>query len=64
MLRLVCEKCGRSGQLRVDKLIEQHGRNYMLPRLKDDLVRDCPRMVRKDFADWCGAQMPDLVTLK
>jgi hypothetical protein len=33
MLRLVCEKCGRSGQLLADKLTE-YGRDHMLPRLK------------------------------
>jgi hypothetical protein len=33
MLRVTCEKCGRFGQYRVDKLIEKHGPDITLPDL-------------------------------
>ena len=61
VLRIVCEKCGRSGQYPVAKMIEKHGRDYMLTTFTDEVTADCPRMIRKDYSDWCGANSPDMV---
>jgi hypothetical protein len=38
MIRLVCPKCARSGQYRVDRLIEQYGPDIAMPDLRHELA--------------------------
>jgi hypothetical protein len=50
MLRLRCEKCGRSGQYQIDRLLERYGPDIALPDLRHELAQ-CPR--RGDMGDPC-----------
>src|SRR6516225_3253220 len=50
MVRLVCDKCGRRGQYRLDRLIEQYGPDIALPDLRHELAQ-CPH--RRDMSDPC-----------
>jgi hypothetical protein len=43
MVRLSCEKCGRSGQYRKQKLIERYGAHIRLPDLREEIAQ-CDRM--------------------
>jgi len=43
LVRLSCEKCGRSGQYRKQKLIERYGADIRLPDLREEIAR-CDRM--------------------
>ncbi len=40
MLEVRCGKCTRSGRLRIDKLIDEYGRDMSLPDLRKHLVGD------------------------
>jgi hypothetical protein len=42
MVRLCCEKCGRSGQYRKQKLIERYGADIRLPDLREEIAQ-CKR---------------------
>jgi hypothetical protein len=39
MVRLSCEKCGRSGQYRKQKLIERYGADIRLPDLRQEIAQ-------------------------
>ncbi len=41
MLEVRCGNCPRSGRLRIDKLIDEHGRDMSLPDLRTILAGDC-----------------------
>ncbi len=41
MLEVRCGKCTRSGRLRIDKQIDEHGRDMSLPNLRKHLVGNC-----------------------
>jgi len=43
MVRLSCNKCGRSGQYRRQKLIERCGADIRLPDLREEIAQ-CDRM--------------------
>jgi hypothetical protein len=51
MLRLTCEKCGRAGRYRIDRLIERFGPDIALPDLRHELA-ECPR--RHNMGDPCA----------
>jgi hypothetical protein len=48
MIRLACSKCHRSGQYRVDRLLEKYGPNIAMPDLRHELAQ-CPR--RRNMSD-------------
>jgi hypothetical protein len=56
MVRLTCHKCGRSGQYRVDKLIEQYGPDIAMPDLRHELAQ-CSH--RHDMSDSCQVEYVD-----
>ena len=58
VLRITCDKCGRSGQYRVDRLILRYGIDAKLFDWEPDA--DCPRKVARNEHDPCGARCPDL----
>ena len=58
MVRLSCEKCGRSGQYRKQKLIERYGANIRLPDLREEIAQ-CERSRR--MYDACMVRYVDLV---
>ena len=43
VVRLSCDKCGRSGQYRKQKLIERYGADIRLPDLREEIAQ-CERM--------------------
>ncbi|MDB5593658.1 MAG: hypothetical protein JWM36_619 [Hyphomicrobiales bacterium] len=53
-LRVVCDKCERSGSYAVARLIGFHGETEQLPDLLGRLTRDCPKRAA-DILDQCGA---------
>ena len=57
-LRITCDKCGRSGQYRVDRLILRYGIDAKLFDWEPEA--DCPRRHSKNLYDQCGARCPDL----
>lgn len=57
LVRVACEKCGRSGQIRKDRLIEKHGGDVVMPDLRH-LIAECPR--RDNMSDPCGVHYVDL----
>ena len=64
MLEVRCGKCTRSGRLRIDKLIDEHGRDMSLPDLRAILVGDCERKSAAGLADQCLVYYPQLRELK
>jgi hypothetical protein len=60
VLRITCDKCGRSGQYRVDRLIGRHGIDAKLFDWSDEITADCPRRQARNLNDQCGARCPDL----
>jgi hypothetical protein len=53
VLRVECDKCGRKGQYRLDRLIEQYGIDAKLFDWEPEA--DCPRKQAKNLNDTCGA---------
>ena len=51
IVRLSCEKCGRSGQYRKQTLIERYGADMRLPDLRQEVAK-CER--RGQMLDMCG----------
>jgi hypothetical protein len=60
VLRITCDKCGRSGQYRVDRLILRYGIDAKLFDWSDEITADCPRKQANNLNDTCGAPCPDL----
>ena len=58
MVRLSCEKCGRSGQYRKQKLIERYGADMRLPDLREEIAK-CRR--HGQMHDACMVRYVDLV---
>jgi hypothetical protein len=58
LVRLSCEKCGRTGQYHTAGLIARFGADYPMTRLRHDLV-DCERMRAMKYDDACGAIYTD-----
>ena len=58
MVRLSCEKCGRSGQYRKQKLIERYGADIRLPDLREEIAQ-CRR--HGQMHDACMVRYVDLV---
>jgi hypothetical protein len=44
----------------VRRLIKQHGRDGKLIDWKDAITTDCPRRIKANYSDQCGASCPDL----
>ncbi len=53
MLEVRCGNCTRSGSLRIDKLIDEHGRDMSLPDLRAVLSADCEHMTAARRKDQC-----------
>jgi hypothetical protein len=60
VLRVECEKCGRSGQYRLDRLIVRNGIEATLLGWSDEITADCPRKRVRNLNDQRGARCPDL----
>ncbi len=64
MLEVRCGNCPRSGRLRIDKLIDEHGRDMSLPDLRTILAGDCEHNAAARRADRCQVFYPQLRELK
>ena len=64
MLEVRCGKCTRHGRLRVDKLIDEHGRDMSLPDLRAILAADCEHKTAVRRKDQCQVFYPQLRELK
>ena len=51
LIRIACEKCGRTGQYRKAKLIERFGSDIRLPDLREEIAQ-CERA--RKMHDMCG----------
>jgi hypothetical protein len=60
VLRVECEKCGRRGRYRVERLLRQLGRDAKLTDWLADITADCSRRLKPGYSDPCGARCPDL----
>jgi hypothetical protein len=58
MVRLACDRCGRSGQYRKQNLIAQFGSDIPLPDLRHEIAK-CER--RGEMHDACGVHYVGLV---
>ena len=56
LVRLSCEKCGRSGQYRKQKLIERYCADMRLPDLREEIAQ-CRR--HGQMHDACMVRYPD-----
>jgi hypothetical protein len=56
MVRLVCDKCGRQGQCRIDRLLAQYGPDVAMPDLRHELAQ-CPH--RRDMSNPCQVRYVD-----
>ena len=64
MLEMRCGHCPRIGRLRIDKLIDEHGREMTLPDLRTILAGDCEHMTAARRKDQCQVYYPQLRELK
>lgn len=60
VLRVVCDKCGRSGRYRLDRLIGEHGADAKLTDWLVEISANCPKRLARKWRDQCGAECPDL----
>ncbi len=60
MLEVRCGHCTRSGRLRIDKLIDEHGRDMSLPDLRTILAGDCEQKSVARRKDQCQVFYPQL----
>jgi hypothetical protein len=58
--RVECDKCGRSGQYRVDRLIMRYGIDAKLFDWSEEITADCQRKQARNLNDQCSARCPDL----
>ena len=64
MLEVRCGNCTRSGSLRIDKLIDEHGRDMSLPDLRKYLAGNCEHRTAARRKDQCQVLYPQLRELK
>ena len=60
VLRVTCAKCERAGRYRLDRLIQDRGRDAKLIDWLDEITAEYPRNVAHNMNDPCGAKCPDL----
>jgi hypothetical protein len=63
IVRVECEKCGRDGTYRLDRLISRYDLDTKLFEWMDELTADCPRKQANNLYDQCGAHCPDLLKI-
>ena len=60
VLRVECSKCDRAGRYRLDRLIDERGRDAKMIDWLRELTADCPKKIAHNWNDQCGAGCPDL----
>ncbi len=64
MLEVRCGNCTRRGRLRIDKLIDEYGRDMSLPDLRNILAGDCEHKAAMKRKDQCQVFYPQLREIK
>ncbi len=64
MLEVRCGNCARRGRLRIDKLIDRHGRDMSLPDLRTMLAGGCEHQTAARRKDQCQVFYPQLREMK
>ena len=64
MLEVRCGYCTRSGKLRIDKLIDEHGRDMALPDLRSIFAGDCEHKEAVRRKNRCQVYYPQLRELR
>ncbi len=64
MLDVRCGHCTRRGRLRIDKLIDEYGRDMSLPDLRIILVGGCEHKTATRRKDQCQVFYPQLRELR
>ncbi len=64
MLEVRCGHCTRSGRLRIDKLIDEYGRDMSLPDLRKHLAADCEHMTEARRKNQCQVFYPQLKEIR
>jgi hypothetical protein len=59
-VRVICDKCGRSGHYRLQSLMKGRGREAKLIDWLDELTAECPKKIARNMIDPCGAKCRDL----
>ena len=54
VLRIECDRCGRRGRYRVDRLVKKYGIDAKLFAWSDEVTADCPRKIAKNLSDMYG----------
>ncbi|MFZ1048457.1 MAG: hypothetical protein WAN52_22895, partial [Pseudolabrys sp.] len=62
-LRVACDKCGRDGCYRLNRLIERRGRDAKLIEWLDELTAECPKKIALNMNDPCGARCRGLARM-
>jgi hypothetical protein len=60
VLEVVCSRCERADQYRLDMLIAQHGRGFGIPKLLRLMSEDCAKRHSVSAYDLCGVHCPSL----
>jgi len=60
MQRRSIEFHGCAGRYRLDRLIEERGRNAKLIDWLDELTAECPKKIAHNMNDPCSARCPQL----
>ena len=63
ILDVACNRCERSGRLRIDALLAKHGPALPMPELRGIIAADCSRMIENRMHDVCGVHFPQLSRL-
>ncbi len=63
VLRVTCAKCERAGRYRLDRLIENRGRDAKIVDWLGELTADGPKKIASSWSDQCAARCPDLAAV-
>ncbi len=64
MLEVRCGNCTRHGRLRIDKLIDEYGRDMSWPDLRNIRAGDCEHKTATRRKDQCQVFYPQLREMK
>ena len=63
VLRVTCAKSERAGRYRLQRLIEERGRDAKIVDWLGKITADCPKKVARNWSDQCAARCPDLAAV-
>jgi hypothetical protein len=59
-VRVTCERCGRKGRYRLDRLIAERGGDASVVDWLSELTATCSIKQAQNWSDRCTARCPDL----